>query len=262
MRKAMRKHDSDLLVCSVFADDERNRFWLDLQYEWLARTVGVFDHAVYLNRAEESLFRNSRIIGRSDLPRNGTHILGLRAIAAYCETTAHKYYLVLDSDCFPISPNWLDILLRSMRKSGKRFAAPARTENLDVFPHPSAVFTTDARCLTFGTRKSSSLLGTKVRDVICTAPRSFWFPLLKSNRVSVHPVLSTVYYGIFYHHGCGSREFGTRAITAGYYDHLLGGFPDDRELMQELRQDPDRYIARLVGPCQAFGERPLKEPRP
>jgi hypothetical protein len=242
---ATRKQRPDLLVCSVFTDEERSRFWLEMQYDWLARTAGAFDHAVFLNRADETLFRHSRIIGRADIPRNGTHIIGLRAIAAYCQTTAYKYYLVLDSDCFPILPDWPDILLKSMRRSGKSFAAPARTENLDIFPHPSAVFTTDARCLTFGIRKSPSLLGTKVRDVICTAPRAFWFPLLKSNRVTVHPVLSTVYYGIFYHHGCGSREFGTRAITAGYYDHLLDTFPSDRELMEQLRMDPARYIAQL-----------------
>jgi hypothetical protein len=241
----MRNHGSDLLVCSVFTDAERSPFWLEMQYDWLARTAGAFDHAVFLNRANETLFRHSRIIGRADTARDETHIVGLRAIGAYCQNTAYKYYLVLDSDCFPVLPNWLDILLKSMENSGKRFAAPARTENLDIFPHPSAVFTTDARCLTFAIRKSLSLLGTKVRDVTCTAPRAFWFPLLKSNRVTVHPVLSTVYYGIFYHHGCGSREFGTRAIGAGYYDHLLDTFPSDRELMARLRKDPARYIARL-----------------
>jgi len=242
----MRKHHSDLLVCSVFTDDSRSRFWLEQQYDWLARTTGAFDHAVFLNRAAESLFRRSHIIGRADLPHNGTHIAGLRAIADYCQTTRYKYYLVLDSDCFPIVAGWVDILLSSMKEFRKRFAAPARTENLDIFPHPSAVFTTDARYLTFGIRTSPSLLGAKVRDVTCTAPRACWFPLLKSNRVTVHPVLSTVYYGVFYHHGCGSREFGTRAVSAGYYDHLLDAFPSDQELMTAFRKDPAKYVARLI----------------
>lgn len=241
----MRNGQSDLLVCSVFGADERNRFWLEQQYEWLASTVGSYSHAVFLNGSDGALFRNSYIIGRAKNARNATHIAGLRAIAAYCKATPAKYYLILDSDCFPISPNWIDLLLKRLSEFGKRFAAPARTENLDVFPHPSAVFTTDAECLAFGVRQSTSLIGTEVKDIICTAPRSLWFPLVKSNRVTVHPVLSTVYYDVFYHHGCGSREFGTRAVCAGYYDHSLPGYPSDRELMQDLQRDPARYIARL-----------------
>jgi hypothetical protein len=37
----MRKSRPELLVCSVFTHDERSRFWLEMQCDWLARTAAL-----------------------------------------------------------------------------------------------------------------------------------------------------------------------------------------------------------------------------
>src|SRR2546425_2026497 len=43
-------------------------------------------------------------------------------------------------DCFPVRKGWHDVLANQMHRFNKDFAAPVRAENLDLFPHPSAVF--------------------------------------------------------------------------------------------------------------------------
>ena len=73
-----------------------------------------------------------------------------------------------------------------------------------------------------------------------------FFPLLKTNRTSLHPILATIYFDLFYHHGCGSRVFASRATNIGYYDQILArsGNSSD-EIFEFLRADPRGFIESL-----------------
>lgn len=249
--------NSNLAVCSVFSGDDNTAFWLKLQLEALKKSVRSFDHFVYLNQADESLFSESLIVGKSDQPPSeryradgfhfstgmAGHFKGLKELTDFCALYPYEYFLILDSDCFPINNQWLQVLLDNMSNFGKSFAAPVRTENLDVFPHPCALFTMDPTFLRFAGDWNENLVGWATRDIVCAGDTDEWFPLLKSNRVSKHPLLASIYYDLFYHHGAGSRKFNMRSLY--YYDSVIDTYPSAEALFEELKKDPDSFIASM-----------------
>ena len=179
-------------------------------------------------------------IGRS-------HLAGLKALRDEFLARRYKRYLVLDSDCFPIREGWMELLDTAMARFGKKFAAPARTENLHVFPHPCAVYTSDPALLQFSIVESRNLLGGAFTENQCSAPAEAWLPLLRTNQRQRHPLLAAIYYDCFYHHGCGSRAFRLRPVTTEYYEHILPYYGDPDALIEELLANPQRFVAGLRG---------------
>jgi hypothetical protein len=251
------KPNSNLAVCSVFSGNDHTAFWLQQQLNGLKRSLPHFDHLVYLNQTDEQIFSESIIVGQSEAPPRGRyrgdgfhfssgmagHFKGLKELTAFCTAYPYEYFLVLDSDCFPIHDRWLEILLDAMGSFGKSYAAPARAENLDTFPHPCALFTADPQYLRFAGDWNENLVGWMTRDIICAGETDDWFPLLKSNRHSRHPLLASIYYDLFYHHGAGSRKFNMRSLC--YYDSVIQTYPDAGALLDELKTDPDAFIASM-----------------
>lgn len=236
-----------LLVCSVFSGSELDRLWLGLQREYLGSTVGEFDHAVYLgHRADPALFEGCKVAGTAAPGSKREHLNGLLALSAFCRENSYSGYLILDCDAFPIMPNWEETLRFYIKRFNKRCATAIRTENLDTFPHPCVVYTQDPGALQWGMKPGINLMGRPVTDVTCLEGEVF--PMLKTNRLNVHPTLATVYFDMFYHHGAGTRVFSMRATNCGYYDHvLLNGRPDSEELLSRLQTDPQAFVASLHG---------------
>ena len=119
------------------------------------------------------------------------------------------------------------LLAEQMRRFGKRIAAPVRYENLDGFPHPSAMLVERSVLFEpwFVLRdgiEAKNLLGDTIRDVAASLVGRLEqvLPLLRSNAVNLHPVAAAVYHDCFYHHGAGSREFRLRVTDRyGYNRH-------------------------------------------
>ena len=237
----------DLAVGSVFCGAGNNERLLAIQLQALDRTTSGFDHFVYLNNADERLFTRSTIVGASNVVREATpgHLDGLRALCETFRNRTYKHYLILDSDCFPISQNWLQTLELAITRAGKGFAAPARVENLHFFPHPCVLYTSNPAYLEFEVGEGVNFLGESFSDISCAGPREMWFPLLKTNRVSPHPFLAAIYYDSFYHHGCGTRPFGMRSATTIYYEHVLPRCAAPEELMQQFLTNPDELLQTL-----------------
>ena len=237
----------DLAVGSVFSGIGHNEKLLAMQLDALDRTTSGFDHFVYLNNADEALFTRSTIVGKSDRAQEATpsHLEGLRALSDVFRSRSYKHYLILDSDCFPIRQNWTQILELAMTRAGKRFAAPARVENLHLFPHPCVLYTPDPAWIEFEVAEGVNFLGETFSDISCAGPRDLWFPLLKTNRVSPHPFLAAIYYDLFYHHGCGTRPFGMRSATTIYYEHLLALCAAPEELMEQFLANRDSFVQGL-----------------
>ena len=256
-----------LLVGSVFTSGDKTAKWLELQMRFLERTTQEFRHAVFLNGpVDRSLFRNSEIVGTHHEDRtlavdgegqSGNHANGLFALLDYFRSHRAENYLILDSDCFPIYPGWLEVLLRKMQAAPDfrpQIAAAVRTENLDVFPHPCVMLIRgDAireRWLNLGVGRNRSLLQTPVEDNGCSIPLEKCYPLLKSNVYSHHPMFATVYNHMFYHHACGSRDLMPRCVLQGYFDHYIPFEENVRvknELFERLIADPEAYLAKLTG---------------
>jgi hypothetical protein len=144
-----------------------------------------------------------------------------------------------------------------MARFGKLFAAPVRAENLDVFPHPCAVFLLDPiiddpRLEFRAVAPIRNLLGIEVNDTGCATAtmNDLLLPLMRSNVVNVHPIAAAIYHHLFYHHGAGSRGFAFRVMNKfAYHRHWWPAEAPEvvgDRLFHELVSEPEAFIARLM----------------
>jgi hypothetical protein len=230
---------------------QREAFWCHLQQRFIASTTHDYDYAVYLNRVDRGLFPSALIVGENNGPRTSLETqITLKSLLEYARSRPYAHYLILDSDAFPVRRGWVELLVKKMGEC--RFAAPVRFENLDTFPHPCALFIKrEAIGDHFDFAPSfdyHDLLRQPVLDVGTAIKRDRCFPLVRTNRINVHPILAGLYYDVFYHHGGGSRRALLRSVFHGYYDHLVSDEETaEKRTFAELQQDPEGFINRLRG---------------
>jgi hypothetical protein len=247
-----------LLITSIFAPSPWNREWHSLQSRYVAATTKdcAYDYELFLNGvAEKELDASAACLGTSRDPLD--HPTALREVVDAFRQRDHDYYLILDSDCFPIFPGWFTVLTNQMERFGKQIAAPVRYENLDRLPHPCAFFLTrevlqDERINFDKGHPGSNLLGREVSDVgsamLDLLPSIL--PLLRTNVVNPHPVAAALYHQLFYHHGAGSRGSRFRVLHKfHYYAHWWDADRDADvgELRDRLFEDPTSFIDYLRG---------------
>lgn len=248
---------ASLGIVSVFSPSERNRQWREIQRDFVARTTDVsFDYHVILNGVDSSFFDSNEVIIRNR--ENIGHGEALMQAVAYLRERSYDACLLIDSDCFPVTEGWFGILTAQMRTFGRTFAAPVRAENLDLFPHPSAVFLLPRalRDKRIDFRRGAvcpNLLGVDVRDTGAALyeMRADLLPLIRTNVLNLHPVAAGLYSHLFYHHGAGSRGFEFRVLSRfDYHRHWWPPRPEAEiadELFRDLVADPTAFVARLAG---------------
>lgn len=225
--------EKPLLIMSVFGSESEK--WLDIQIDALKLTTENYEHAIYVNNpsdewvslVQQSLnkpndFRGCTVVGLSNTSLDGKmqHYCGLSKLLSYAHARRNDYraWLVLDCDCFPIASNWESIL-------NGRNSSIVRVENLDTFYHPSAVYCVD-NSLNFIIGKYKNILGDEFDELMAVGS---FFPLLRTNRLNLHPLKYGIYYDIFYHHCAGSRRFETRSDS--YYRTI------DHETMERYDEE-------------------------
>ena len=234
-----------LLVGSVYRDDKRNKHWYNLQIEYLKKTTQNYSHAIYLN-GSDNIYNDSIVVKKdtSKAKQNEYHHRGLNAIIHYFnENTQYKNLLLLDNDCFPIKENWQTELQTHMKNYD--VAAVSRYENLDNFAHPSAFFVKRSNTstnLSFAILPQINLLEQRISDTSCHV-KSF-FPLIRSNKTNLHPILCGIYWNTFYHHGAGSRKPEFRIFTS-YYKDRKDIIEYENYLFNELVKNPKKFIETL-----------------
>tara|TARA_R110000751_G_scaffold1985_12_gene7647 strand:+ start:2742 stop:3593 length:852 start_codon:yes stop_codon:yes gene_type:complete len=264
-------------VASVYANDNaENQEWLDMQLYWLQKTTPKAEHFAIImesvSDAGEAAFRdktNVIIPDRSPLPETRmlgkksrlwpppcghSHKRGMNTALNLFKKDAAKYegFLFLDSDAFPVMPNWAGHLTKIMKTSnrGKDIAIPLRFEHIEQRLHSCILF-----CLPHALEHISfqhekmpqgDLLGLNELDLTIgkyqTELRDRVFTLLNSNQHKVHPLLSMVYYNMFYHHGAGSRPATMRA-TNNYWDRVMVGYVANQPLLKQQKQFTERLFA-------------------
>ena len=247
-------------IASVYGPSPWNARWLALQDAFLRDCCAQveIEFGVFLNgTALDVSATRACVIGHSVL--NSGHAAALQACIEHFRTAwrGADGYLLLDSDCFPIHPRWVQDLTALMARHRKSFAAPVRFENLEPYPHPCALYIDgtaldDPRLRFDAGAGADNLLGEPVKDVGAGLRplQPDLLPLVRSNVRNLHPVAAAVYNHFFYHHGAGSRSFGFRAINRyGYYDH----WHDQTDpaaadaLLEALCADPQGLIRELTG---------------
>lgn len=252
-----------ILIVSIYAPSDLNATWYALQKRFIPATTTVpYEFRIFLSGVNPAGFVDDDILAAT--PNNEGHAAALRRVFEYFAGHAHPAYLVLDSDCFPVASEWHEVLLGQMHRFGKKFAAPVRTENLDLFPHPSAMFVLPEAIgsdyLDFSVdATASNLLGEQVQDIgaAMQEQRQHLLPMLRTNVLNVHPVAAAIYHHLFYHHGAGSRHFAFRVLNRfGYYDHWFDVAKEQQHrkaLLTRLLEDPERFIGSLMGSNMRLG---------
>jgi len=194
----------------------RRDVWIEPQLRFIERHLGP-DTRVYasLNGIDRAYW--TPFAFAEELP--GTHAEKLNALAAIARAEADPddYLLFMDGDAFPIAPITPKLL------GDTPLAAVRRDENLgDPQPHPCFCMTTmrfwdeiggDWRpgytwtnALGYRTTDVGALLLQRLRE-----RHIEWKPLLRSNRVNLHPVWFAIYGDVVYHQGAGFRGKVARA---------------------------------------------------
>jgi len=246
-----------LLIMSVYAPSEYNADWYKLQKYFIKKnTLIPYDFKIVVNSISTNLFEADEVIQINN--KNIGHPAGIQQIFSYMREKKEKYsgYLLLDSDAFPVRAGWHDILDKQMSQFNKSIAAPIRYENLDKFPHPCVVYMNELGInnpnVNFNYAKVKNLLGDMINEVGGMMPvvSDEVLPLLRTNRVNLHPVAVGIYHHLFYHHGAGSRGFDFRLLKMyQYYDHWIDneGQPEyGEQLMEALVRDPEGFIDKLM----------------
>ena len=108
-----------LFIGTIFAHSSRNSEWYNLQKSFIEKTTKSYEYGIFLaNDVNKKPFDSIDIIGKSKSEHSSTishdHALNLHCLIELFKKMDFDYYLILDSDCFPIRKNWFDILLKEM----------------------------------------------------------------------------------------------------------------------------------------------------
>jgi len=242
-------HNPKLHIITIyFGNSERNEKWLELQKKFIRENTTIpYRLSFFLDQCDKKLFDHLDVVEVSVTPEarmEKSHLNNLEKAVAHFDASC-DYCLILDSDCFPISEGWHERLANQMKRFKFQMAAPVRTENLDTFPHPCAMFMTrqGVKDLKLTLDGGKNLLDKKVVDPTC---KNRCFPLVRTNRINLHYLVAGVYYDMFYHHGAGSRNTYFRLSNAlGYYK------PDQKrlvEIYEKFIKNPKRFISKLMTP--------------
>ncbi len=243
-----------VLILSIHIQHRHSEYWRKLQPLFIAESRGDYEYGVIVNGDDPKFYPNSVL----HLPTKVSHSQGIKYALDIFRAHRHRFthFLLLDSDCWPIRPDWIGII-NNLMGNKYLYAAPMRVENFDTFPHPSA-FYMKAEFLDqvdFGFNRAANLLGVGVSDVAAAMPQylsgqQVWYPLIKTNYLSPHPLYATVYGDLFYHHCAGSRGLGFRANSFHFYDHILDR-RDHRQIYNiittQLLNRPRQFIDTLRG---------------
>ncbi len=227
-------------------DSSEQKKWLDLQLDYFKKTTEDFDHVVRLTKPSETFSQITNVV----VSKHQDHYSGLRKLLELFKKNQDYYdhFLFIDSDAFPVRKNWLDILTEKM--TNHEVATAIRFENLEQRLHASVLFCKKSAInqLDFPIIKKPipDLLGRNDNDVIISPyefARKLVFPLVRSNKTELHPLLCGVYYDMFYHHGCGSRSFYMRSEE--YWDHIEIN-KNVQEFTNKLMNNPVEFINTLI----------------
>lgn len=268
-----------LLVGSVFANDSpAQQSWLYLQLAFLQATTTDFDHVVVVSDGitNNSFTETTTVLVPEDTAPKASdaHYRGLNLLLSHFKSRESDYqnFLFIDADAFPIKQNWLGALLTKMqeiehidfntgvilanKKKGRNYdiAAALRSENLETRLHASVLFAKKHALsnLSFDLGVvGNDLAGNPESDVFIPKYqhelRNLVLPLIRTNKVNIHPLACGIYFDMFYHHACGSgRPFNLRAA-----DHYMASFiPSQTNVSgftDKLMAHPCGFIKDLAG---------------
>ena len=172
-----------------------------------------------------------------------------------------EYFVVLDSDSFPVRDGWLETLIGHLQNGGS-LSGVYRDEmapKITPFIHTSCLCmrTADFRSLPVSfSRKLAQDVGQNI-TIEMEKQHTEIIPLRRSNVRNFHFLMGGVYGGIVYHHGAGSRRakfWTSRDEDAQEEDRIRvmlrdRAFEDLELLIEELTGTPYSELATAPFGC-------------
>lgn len=239
------------MILSVHVKHPQSSHWRKLQPSFVDQNTHEYEYGTIVNGDDPRQYPSPAL----HISKKTSHYQAIRQALVLFQKSQASHFLLLDSDCWPIRPDWQAILDKLLGKE-YLYAAPLRSENFDIFPHPCAFYMKREflKFANFDFLKMANLLGYQVSDVGMAMPqiingKQAWFPLIKTNYISPHPLYASIYGDLFYHHCAGSRGSTFRADNYGFYDHIdrLDHRKIYRDLTVRLVNDPHAFINQLRG---------------
>lgn len=282
-----------LLVGATFRDAHPDQVeWLDLQLKFLKATTEDFDHVSFVNgRGSYSNRENTdlgdissfdayptKVIGigeartqRDPSPTSSQHIDALNGLLAHFKSERHNYdnFLFLDNDAFPVREGWLGDLTAKMDEWNRLIAVVVRPENLEIRWHASILLAKpegldglhfQLQHIPEGDFMSVDELDVGIGAFQDKLKDKVW-PLIRTNRLNLHPVAYGIYFDMFYHHTFGAARHVRRGRnTHQPWDTLRWGRNNYatqyinpnyawEQYNERLWQDPTGFISELAGWC-------------
>jgi hypothetical protein len=241
-----------LLVGSVYsgtATNEDNVRWYNLQLQMLHASAPMqhVEHAVSLSQGQSPKpFDRSHIVFSGETKQEASsksHATHLHYLLEYFKQRRNDFdfFLFLDSDAFPYRTKWLPKLAGLMGKH--TMAGVVRPEDMVWFPHPCACLLRPAGLDDVDWMPVFAEAGIDGKGLydpgVAMRDRPF-YPLVRSNRLNVHPLLCGIYGRTFYHHGAASRT------SRGYRSAKLYEIKDLTDKWRKaLFDDPQQFLKKL-----------------
>jgi len=245
-----------ILVATVFSGGELDSKWANIQSSFIENTndYNITKLAVLPNTVENTAIYSD--CGYKTLLQNDTrHTTGIKTIFRYFKNSSeYEYLCLLDSDAWPIDKDWAKLCVSWLNKPNtsntpRVGVAAIRFENLDVFPHPCIFFIKKDFILNgkeFRKKNKDllNLLSNYRNDVFGNVDSKYFYPLMRSNKLNLHPIVAGIYNNVFYHHAGGSRR-SYKGTGGGYYRHYLKHCKEAESITEELFKDPRSFIDKL-----------------
>lgn len=247
-----------ILVASCFTGGKQDKEWCKLQTYFLNKTNS--SHKITKLAVLRSDIVNFDLYKQygyaiAEQPAR-KHANGTMFLLDYFKNSNFDYLCLLDSDAWPIQSDWIEQCIEWINQPSEYMTercgvAAVRFENLDTFPHPCVFFVNRSFVSKpkyyFEIKNTrTNLLCNRVVDLFSNLDLSFFYPLLRTNKLNYHPVASAIYHNTFYHHGAGSRKFTLRSLQQDYYVKYQNKFMDTNKLTENLFKNPDEFIAKLI----------------
>lgn len=232
---AERKKVVKLGICCVYFYGPDSDWLLDLHLRYIASTLVGYDYTVYAaaNRLQPELRHTLegtprlRIVTLPHYEGEGSHehAFYIDLLLRHAADDGCTHLAALDSDSFPVLPDWPQVLLGRMGRM--RLAAVLRSENLDTYlPHPCGLFMDSSFLVEHAPRMfppmSEILSNASFQGYLNETgqrpdtgigygytlwkSKEPWLPLTRSNRRNPHFLMAGIYGDVFFHLGASSRR--------------------------------------------------------
>ena len=236
----------------------RSAQWIDIQLRYLRRHLRAPFHVyAFLNDVPGDHAAKFDYVSTEPIGPHAVKLNHLAAEACARAESENDVLVFIDGDAFPIDDlsAYLD-----RRLASHPVVAIQRRENLgDCQPHPSFAATTVGCWLRvrgdwssgFSWTTSDGHVKTDVGGNLLRILKEHgidWFPMHRSNRVNLHPLLFAIYDDIVYHHGAGFRSglshlelanHGLRRVNPRVLVHSLFAFHPKQKRYKRLLADTE-----------------------